>query len=171
MKFKDFLIIALIGVIIFLLIQDGNKLDNSVVRKIDEVFLNQEDSIKTNIAVIEKQITVEKEKIKGLTNQQELQEVDLSVAEELKDTSLIVERQKVLISTLKAKNTTYEVLINRLDSTNLQKDSLLKIKDYRIDLRDKELNRLNKKEERRKKFMKIGAFIAGIGLLTLLIVK
>ena len=163
MRYKEMLIVLLIGVIVFLLFQKRPMYVANRLQTIEHV-IEGKDSI---VTIWKTKIVQDKSKIKGLTSQVDRLKDSLSVSKELKDTILIIDTQDTII---KQQDTTirfYEELVEACDSVMTNQNHLIELKDSVIMIQRNELNDFKKKKKRRK----LGEIIAGIGILTLLIVK
>ena len=163
MRYKEMLIVLLIGVIVFLLFQKRPMYVANRLQTIEHV-IEGKDSI---VTIWKTKIVQDKGRIKGLTSQLDRYKDSLSLAKELKDTITIIEYQDTII---KQQDTTirfYEELVEACDSVMSNQNHLIELKDSVIMIQRNELNDLSKKRKKRK----IGSIFASIGLLTLLIVK
>lgn len=163
MKVNNIIIALLIGVIVYLLFQKRPMYSAGRLQTIEHV-IEGKDSI---VTIWKTKIVQDKGRIKGLTNQVERLKDSLSVSKELKDTILIIDTQDTII---KQQDTTirfYEELVEACDSVMTNQNHLIELKDSVIMIQRNELNDFKKKKKRRK----LGEIIAGIGMLTLLIVK
>ena len=163
MKVNNIIIALLIGVIVYLLFQKRPMYVANRLQTIEHV-IEGKDSI---VTIWKTKIVQDKGRIKGLTNQVERLKDSLSVSKELKDTILIIDTQDTII---KQQDTTirfYEELVEACDSVMTNQNHLIELKDSVIMIQKNELNNFKKKKKRRK----LGEIIAGIGMLTLLIVK
>ena len=163
MKVNNIIIALLIGVIVYLLFQKRPMYSAGRLQTIEHV-IEGKDSI---VTIWKTKIVQDKGRIKGLTNQVERLKDSLSVSKELKDTILIIDTQDTII---KQQDTTirfYEELVEACDSVMTNQNHLIELKDSVIMIQRNELNNFKKKKKRRK----LGEIIAGIGMLTLLIVK
>jgi hypothetical protein len=126
--------------------------------------------LKVKIAIVtiwKTKIVQDKSKIKGLTSQVDRLKDSLSVSKELKDTILIIDTQDTIIKQLELNIRYYDELVEACDSVMTNQNHLIELKDSVIMIQRNELNDFKKKKKRRK----LGEIIAGIGMLTLLIVK
>ena len=163
MRYKEMLIVLLIGVIVFLLFQKRPMYVANRLQTIEHV-IEGKDSI---VTIWKTKIVQDKGRIKGLTSQLDRYKDSLSLAKELKDTITIIEYQDTII---KQQDTTirfYEELVEACDSVMSNQNHLIELKDSVIMIQRNELNDLSKKRKKRK----IGSIFASIGILTLLIVK
>jgi hypothetical protein len=163
MKVNNIIIALLIGVIVYLLFQKRPMYVANRLQTIEHV-IQGKDSI---VTIWKTKIVQDKSKIKGLTSQVDRLKDSLSVSKELKDTILIIDTQDTII---KQQDTTirfYEELVEACDSVMTNQNHLIELKDSVIMIQRNELNDFKKKKKRRK----LGEIIAGIGMLTLLIVK
>jgi uncharacterized coiled-coil protein SlyX len=163
MRYKEMLIVLLISVIVYLFFMRAPQYTDVRVQTIEHVIEGKETVIeKWNTKIVE-----DKSKIKGLTSQVDRLKDSLSVSKELKDTILIIDTQDTII---KQQDTTirfYEELVEACDSVMTNQNHLIELKDSVIMIQRNELNDFKNKKKRRK----LGEIIAGIGMLTLLIVK
>ena len=163
MKVNNIIIALLIGVIVYLLFQKRPMYVANRLQTIEHI-IEGKDSI---VTIWKTKIVQDKSKIKGLTSQVDRLKDSLSVSKELKDTILIIDTQDTII---KQQDTTirfYEELVEACDSVMTNQNHLIELKDSVIMIQRNELNNFKKKKKRRK----LGEIIAGIGMLTLLIVK
>ena len=163
MKVNNIIIALLIGVIVYLLFQKRPMYSAGRLQTIEHV-IQGKDSI---VTIWKTKIVQDKSKIKGLTSQVDRLKDSLNVSKELKDTILIIDTQDTII---KQQDTTirfYEELVEACDSVMTNQNHLIELKDSVIMIQRNELNNFKKKKKRRK----LGEIIAGIGMLTLLIVK
>jgi hypothetical protein len=163
MKVNNIIIALLIGVIVYLLFQKRPMYVANRLQTIEHI-IEGKDSI---VTIWKTKIVQDKSKIKGLTSQVDRLKDSLSVSKELKDTILIIDTQDTII---KQQDTTirfYEELVEACDSVMTNQNHLIELKDSVIMIQRNELNDFKKKKKRRK----LGEIIAGIGMLTLLIVK
>ena len=163
MKVNNIIIALLIGVIVYLLFQKRPMYSAGRLQTIEHI-IEGKDSI---VTIWKTKIVQDKSKIKGLTSQVDRLKDSLSVSKELKDTILIIDTQDTII---KQQDTTirfYEELVEACDSVMTNQNHLIELKDSVIMIQKNELNNFKKKKKRRK----LGEIIAGIGMLTLLIVK
>jgi hypothetical protein len=163
MKVNNIIIALLIGVIVYLLFQKRPMYVANRLQTIEHV-IQGKDSI---VTIWKTKIVQDKSKIKGLTSQVDRLKDSLSVSKELKDTILIIDTQDTII---KQQDTTirfYEELVEACDSVMTNQNHLIELKDSVIMIQRNELNDLHKKKKRKK----LASVLAGIGLLTLLIVK
>ena len=163
MKVNNIIIALLIGVIVYLLFQKRPMYSVGRLQTIEHI-IEGKDSI---VTIWKTKIVQDKSKIKGLTSQVDRLKDSLSVSKELKDTILIIDTQDTII---KQQDTTirfYEELVEACDSVMTNQNHLIELKDSVIMIQKNELNNFKKKKKRRK----LGEIIAGIGMLTLLIVK
>ena len=163
MKVNNIIIALLISVIVYLLFQKRPMYSAGRLQTIEHI-IEGKDSI---VTIWKTKIVQDKGRIKGLTNQVERLKDSLSVSKELKDTILIIDTQDTII---KQQDTTirfYEELVEACDSVMTNQNHLIELKDSVIMIQRNELNDFKKKKKRRK----LGEIIAGIGMLTLLIVK
>jgi hypothetical protein len=163
MKVNNIIIALLIGVIVYLLFQKRPMYSAGRLQTIEHI-IEGKDSI---VTIWKTKIVQDKSKIKGLTSQVDRLKDSLSVSKELKDTILIIDTQDTII---KQQDTTirfYEELVEACDSVMTNQNHLIELKDSVIMIQRNELNNFKKKKKRRK----LGEIIAGIGMLTLLIVK
>jgi hypothetical protein len=163
MRYKEMLIVLLIGVIVFLLFQKRPMYVANRLQTIEHI-IEGKDSI---VTIWKTKIVQDKGRIKSLTSQLDHYKDSLDLARELKDTVLIIDTQDTII---KQQDTTirfYEELVEACDSVMTNQNHLIELKDSVIMIQRNELNNFKKKKKRRK----LGEIIAGIGMLTLLIVK
>jgi hypothetical protein len=163
MKVNNIIIALLIGVIVYLLFQKRPMYSAGRLQTIEHV-IQGKDSI---VTIWKTKIVQDKGRIKGLTSQLDRYKDSLDLARELKDTILIIDTQDTII---KQQDTTirfYEELVEACDSVMTNQNHLIELKDSVIMIQRNELNDFKKKKKRRK----LGEIIAGIGMLTLLIVK
>lgn len=163
MRYKEILIVLLVGVIVFLLFQKRPMYVANRLQTIEHV-IEGKDSI---ITIWKTKIVQDKGRIKGLTSQVERYKDSLSLAKELKDTVLIIDTQDTIIKQQVVTIRFYEELVEACDSVMSNQNHLIELKDSVIMIQRNELNDLSKKRKKRK----IGSIFAGIGILTLLIVK
>jgi hypothetical protein len=163
MKVNNIIIALLIGVIVYLLFQKRPMYVANRLQTIEHI-IEGKDSI---VTIWKTKIVQDKGRIKGLTSQLDRYKDSLNVSKELKDTILIIDTQDTII---KQQDTTirfYEELVEACDSVMTNQNHLIELKDSVIMIQRNELNDFKKKKKRRK----LGEIIAGIGMLTLLIVK
>jgi len=163
MRYKELLIVLLISVIVFLLFQKRPMYVANRLQTIEHVIEGKE-------TVVEKwktKIVEDKSKIKGLTSQVERYKDSLSLAKELKDTITIIEYQDTIISQQDTIIRFYKDLTSNCDSIITEQNEAIELKDSVIMIQRNELNDLSKKRKKRK----IGSIFAGIGIITLLIIK
>ena len=163
MKVNNIIIALLIGVIVYLLFQKRPMYSAGRLQTIEHV-IEGKDSI---VTIWKTKIVQDKGRIKGLTSQLDRYKDSLDLARELKDTVLIIDTQDTII---KQQDTTirfYEELVEACDSVMTNQNHLIELKDSVIMIQRNELNDFKKKKKR----IKLGEIIAGIGILTLLIVK
>ena len=163
MKVNNIIIALLIGVIVYLLFQKRPMYVANRLQTIEHI-IEGKDSI---VTIWKTKIVQDKGRIKGLTSQLDRYKDSLDLARELKDTVLIIDTQDTII---KQQDTTirfYEELVEACDSVMTNQNHLIELKDSVIMIQRNELNDFKKKKKR----IKLGEIIAGIGILTLLIVK
>ena len=163
MKVNNIIIALLISVIVYLLFQKRPMYSAGRLQTIEHI-IEGKDSI---VTIWKTKIVQDKGRIKGLTSQVDRLKDSLSVSKELKDTILIIDTQDTII---KQQDTTirfYDELVEACDSVMTNQNHLIELKDSVIMIQRNELNNFKKKKKRRK----LGEIIAGIGMLTLLIVK
>jgi hypothetical protein len=163
MKVNNIIIALLIGVIVYLLFQKRPMYSAGRLQTIEHV-IEGKDSI---VTIWKTKIVQDKSKIKGLTSQVDRLKDSLSVSKELKDTILIIDTQDTIIKQLELNIRYYDELVEACDSVMTNQNHLIELKDSVIMIQRNELNDFKKKKKRRK----LGEIIAGIGMLTLLIVK
>ena len=163
MKVNNIIIALLIGVIVYLLFQKRPMYSAGRLQTIEHV-IEGKDSI---VTIWKTKIVQDKSKIKGLTSQVDRLKDSLSVSKELKDTVLIIDTQDTIIKQLELNIRYYDELVEACDSVMTNQNHLIELKDSVIMIQRNELNNFKKKKKRRK----LGEIIAGIGMLTLLIVK
>jgi hypothetical protein len=163
MKVNNIIIALLIGVIVYLLFQKRPMYSAGRLQTIEHV-IEGKDSI---VTIWKTKIVQDKSKIKGLTSQVDRLKDSLSVSKELKDTILIIDTQDTIIKQLELNIRYYDELVEACDSVMTNQNHLIELKDSVIMIQRNELNNFKKKKKRRK----LGEIIAGIGMLTLLIVK
>lgn len=163
MRYKELLIVLLIGVIVFLLFQKRPMYKAGRLQTIEHV-IHGKDSI---VYKWKTKIVENKSKIKGLTSQVDRLKDSLSVSKELKDTVTIIEYQDTIISQQDTIIRFYEDLTSNCDSIITEQNEVIELKDSVIFIQRESIKDFTKKKKRRK----IGSIFAGIGLLTLLIVK
>ena len=163
MKENNIIIALLIGVIVYLLFQKRPMYSAGRLQTIEHV-IQGKDSI---VTIWKTKIVQDKSKIKGLTSQVDRLKDSLSVSKELKDTILIIDTQDTIIKQLELNIRYYDELVEACDSVMTNQNHLIELKDSVIMIQRNELNDFKKKKKRRK----LGEIIAGIGMLTLLIVK
>lgn len=163
MKVNNIIIALLIGVIVYLLFQKRPMYVANRLQTIEHI-IEGKDSI---VTIWKTKIVQDKSKIKGLTSQVDRLKDSLSVSKELKDTILIIDTQDTIIKQQDATIRFYEELVEACDSVMTNQNHLIELKDSVIMIQRNELNNFKKKKKRRK----LGEIIAGIGMLTLLIVK
>jgi len=112
-------------------------------------------------------IVEDKSKIKGLSNQVDRLKDSLELVKELKDTVRIIEYQDTVIAQQDTIIRFYEDLTANCDSIIIEQNQVIELKDSIIFIQRESIKDFTKKKKRRK----LGEIIAGIGLLTLLIVK
>jgi len=112
-------------------------------------------------------IVEDKSKIKGLSSQVDRLKDSLKLVKELKDTVRIVEYQDTVIAQQDTIIRFYEDLTANCDSIITEQNQIIELKDSVIFIQRESIKDFTKKKKRRK----LGEIIAGIGLLTLLIVK
>ena len=163
MKVNNIIIALLISVIVYLLFQKRPMYVANRLQTIEHV-IEGKDSI---VTIWKTKIVEDKSKIKGLTSQVDRLKDSLSVSKELKDTILIIDTQDTIIKQLELNIRYYDELVEACDSVMTNQNHLIELKDSVIMIQRNELNDFKKKKKRRK----LGEIIAGIGMLTLLIVK
>ena len=163
MRYKEMLIVLLIGVIVFLLFQKRPVYRAGRLQTIEHV-IHGKDSI---IYKWKTKLVEDKSKIKGLTSQVDRLKDSLSVAKELKDTMTIIEYQDTIINQQDTVIKFYEDLTSRCDTIITEQNEVIELKDSLIFIQQNVIKDFKKKKKRRK----IGRIFASIGLLTLLIVK
>ena len=163
MKVNNIIIALLIGVIVYLLFQKRPMYVANRLQTIEHI-IEGKDSI---VTIWKTKIVQDKSKIKGLTSQVDRLKDSLSVSKELKDTILIIDTQDTIIKQLELNIRYYDELVEACDSVMTNQNHLIELKDSVIMIQRNELNDFKKKKKRRK----LGEIIAGIGMLTLLIVK
>ena len=163
MRYKELLIVLLVGVIVFLLFQKRPMYVANRLQTIEHV-IQGKDSI---VTIWKTKIVQDKGRIKGLTSQVDRLKDSLSVSKELKDTILIIDTQDTIIKQLELNIRYYDELVEACDSIITEQNEVIELKDSVIMIQRNELNDLHKKKKRRK----IGSVFASIGLLTLLILK
>ena len=163
MKVNNIIIALLIGVIVYLLFQKRPMYSAGRLQTIEHV-IEGKDSI---VTIWKTKIVQDKGRIKGLTSQLDRYKDSLDLARELKDTVLIIDTQDTIIKQLELNIRYYNELVEACDSVMSNQNHLIELKDSVIMIQRNELNDLSKK----RKKSKIGSIFAGIGLLTLLIVK
>lgn len=163
MRYKELLIVLLIGVIVYLLFQKRPVYRAGRLQTIEHV-IHGKDSI---IYKWKTKIVEDKSKIKGLTSQVDRLKDSLSVSKELKDTITIIEYQDTIISQQDTIIRFYEDLTNNCDSIITEQNEVIELKDSVIFIQKESIKDFKKKKKRRK----IAEVIAGIGILTLLIIK
>ena len=163
MKVNNIIIALLIGVIVYLLFQKRPMYVANRLQTIEHV-IEGKDSI---VTIWKTKIVQDKSKIKGLTSQVDRLKDSLSVSKELKDTILIIDTQDTIIKQLELNIRYYDELVEACDSVMTNQNHLIELKDSVIMIQRNELNNFKKKKKRRK----LGEIIAGIGMLTLLIIK
>jgi len=163
MRYKEMLIVLLIGVIVFLLFQKRPMYVANRLQTIEHV-IEGKDSI---VTIWKTKIVKDKGKIEGLTNQVERYKDSLSLAKELKDTILIIDTQDTIIKQLELNIRYYDELVEACDSVMSNQNHLIELKDSVIMIQRNELNDLHKKKKRKK----LATILASIGLSTLFIVK
>ena len=163
MKVNNIIIALLIGVIVYLLFQKRPMYVANRLQTIEHV-IEGKDSI---VTIWKTKIVQDKGRIKGLTSQLDRYKDSLDLARELKDTVLIIDTQDTIIKQLELNIRYYDELVEACDSVMTNQNHLIELKDSVIMIQKNELNNFKKKKKRRK----LGEIIAGIGMLTLLIVK
>ena len=163
MKVNNIIIALLIGVIVYLLFQKRPMYSAGRLQTIEHI-IEGKDSI---VTIWKTKIVQDKGRIKGLTSQVDRLKDSLSVSKELKDTVLIIDTQDTIIKQLELNIRYYDELVEACDSVMTNQNHLIELKDSVIMIQRNELNNFKKKKKRRK----LGEIIAGIGMLTLLIVK
>jgi len=163
MKYKEMLIVLLIGVIVYLLFQKRPMYKADRLQTIEHV-IHGKDSI---IYKWKTKIVEDKSKIKGLTSQVNRLKDSLSVSKELKDTITIIEYQDTIINQQDTVIKFYKDLTSRCDTIITDQNEVIELKDSLIFIQQNVIKDFTKKKKRRK----IGRIFASIGLLTLLIVK
>jgi hypothetical protein len=163
MKVNNIIIALLIGVIVYLLFQKRPMYSAGRLQTIEHV-IEGKDSI---VTIWKTKIVQDKGRIKGLTSQLDRYKDSLDLARELKDTILIIDTQDTIIKQLELNIRYYDELVEACDSVMTNQNHLIELKDSVIMIQRNELNDFKKKKKRRK----LGEIIAGIGMLTLLIVK
>tara|TARA_R110000803_G_scaffold28530_2_gene65877 strand:+ start:190 stop:681 length:492 start_codon:yes stop_codon:yes gene_type:complete len=163
MRYKEFLIVLLICVIVALLFRKRPMYMANRLQTIEHV-IHGKDSIVTKWKT---KIVEDKSKIKGLSNQVDRLKDSLELVKELKDTVRIVEYQDTVIAQQDTIIRFYEDLTANCDSIITEQNEVIELKDSVIFIQRESIKDFTKKKKRRK----LGEIIAGIGLLTLLIVK
>ena len=163
MRYKELLIVLLIGVIVYLLFQKRPMYKAGRLQTIEHV-IHGKDSI---IYKWKTKIVEDKSKIKGLTSQVDRLKDSLSVSKELKDTVTIIEYQDTIISQQDTIIKFYKDLTSNCDSIITEQNEVIELKDSVIFIQRESIKDFKKKKKRRK----ISSIFAGIGLLTLLFVK
>ena len=163
MKVNNIIIALLIGVIVYLLFQKRPMYVANRLQTIEHI-IEGKDSI---VTIWKTKIVQDKSKIKGLTSQLDRYKDSLDLARELKDTILIIDTQDTIIKQLELNIRYYDELVEACDSVMTNQNHLIELKDSVIMIQRNELNDFKKKKKRRK----LGEIIAGIGMLTLLIIK
>lgn len=163
MKVNNIIIALLISVIVYLLFQKRPMYSAGRLQTIEHI-IEGKDSI---VTIWKTKIVQDKGRIKGLTSQVDRLKDSLSVSKELKDTVLIIDTQDTIIKQLELNIRYYDELVEACDSVMTNQNHLIELKDSVIMIQRNELNNFKKKKKRRK----LGEIIAGIGMLTLLIVK
>lgn len=159
-KINSIVIAVLIGVIIYLLFQKRPIYTAGRLQTIEHV-INGQDSI---VTIWKTKLVHDKSKIKGMTSEVNRLKDSLTIAKELKDTVYIVEYQDVIIAKQDTLIAFYEDLTTKCDSIITTQNKTLDNKNEIISI----LRNDNKKVKRK---FKVGSILAGIGLVTLLIVK
>ena len=163
MRYKEMLIVLLIGVIVFLLFQKRPVYRAGRLQTIEHV-IHGKDSI---IYKWKTKIVEDKSKIKGLSSQVDRLKDSLELVKELKDTVRIIEYQDTVIAQQDTIIRFYEDLTSKCDSIIIEQNQVIELKDSVIFIQRESIKDFKKKKKRRK----LGEIIAGIGLLTLFIVK
>ena len=163
MRYKEMLIVLLIGVIVFLLFQKRPMYVANRLQTIEHV-IEGKDSI---VTIWKTKIVQDKGRIEGLTNQVNRYKDSLSLAKELKDTILIIDTQDTIIKQLELNIRYYNELVEACDSVMSNQNHLIELKDSVIMIQRNELNDLHKKKKRKK----LATILASIGIATLFIVK
>ena len=163
MRYKEMLIVILIGVIVFLLFQKRPMYVANRLQTIEHI-IEGKDSI---VTIWKTKIVQDKGRIQGLTNQVERYKDSLDLAKELKDTVLIIDTQDTIIKQLELNIRYYDELVEACDSVMANQNHLIELKDSVIMIQRNELNDLHTKKKRRK----LGTILGGLGLATLFIIK
>jgi len=163
MRYKELLIMLLIGVIVFLLFRKRPMYMANRLQTIEHV-IHGKDSIVTKWKT---KIVEDKSKIKGLSSQVDRLKDSLEIVKELKDTVRIVEYQDTVIAQQDTIIRFYEDLTANCDSIIIEQNQIIELKDSVIFIQKERIKDFKKKKKRRK----ISSIFASIGLLTLLIVK
>lgn len=163
MNLNNIIIAFLFGLCVWLMYQKRPMYTANRLQTIEHV-IHGKDSI---VTIWKTKIVQDKGKIEGLTNQVERYKDSLDLAKELKDTVLIIDRQDTIIKQLELNIRYYDELVQSCDSVMTNQNKLIELKDSVIMIQRNELNDLSKKRKKRK----IGSIFAGVGLLTLLIIK
>jgi hypothetical protein len=167
MRYKEMLIVLLIGVIVFLLFQKRPMYVANRLQTIEHV-IEGKDSI---VTIWKTKIVQDKGRIEGLTNQVNRYKDSLTFAKELKDTVRIVEYQDTVIKKLDASILFYKSLTNKCDSIITEQIGTIELKDSLIFIHRNELNDIKKTTKQQKKRKKLATILASIGIATLFIVK
>ena len=163
MRYKELLIVLLIGVIVYLLFQKRPMYKAGRLQTIEHV-IHGKDSI---IYKWKTKIVEDKSKIKGLTSQVNRLKDSLSVSKKLKDTMTIIEYQDTIINQQDTIIKFYKDLTSRCDTIITEQNKVIELKDSVIFIQKESIKDFKKKKKRKK----IGRIFASIGLLTLLIIK
>lgn len=163
MRYKELLIILLVGVIVFLLFQKRPMYTANRLQTIEHI-IQGKDSVVTKWKT---KIVSDKGKIEGLTSQVNRYKDSLHLAKELKDTVLIIQTQDTIIKQLDLNIRHYNELIRSYDSVYHIQNNLIDLKDSVIMIQRNELNDLHTKKKRKK----IATILSGLGLATLFIIK
>ena len=163
MRYKELLIVILIGVRVYLLFQKRPMYKAGRLQTIEHV-IHGKDSI---IYKWKTKMVEDKSKIKGLSNQVDRLKDSLSISKKLKDTVQIVEYQDTVIAQQDTIIRFYKDLTSNCDSIITEQNEVIELKDSVIFIQRESIKDFTKKKKRRK----IGRIFASIGLLTLLIIK
>ena len=164
MRHRDAItIVILLSMVVYLLFKKQPHYSDVRLQTIEHV-IHGKDSIVTKWKT---KIVEDKSKIKGLSSQVDRLKDSLELVKELKDTVRIVEYQDTVIAQQDTIIRFYKDLTNNCDSVITEQNEVIELKDSVIFIQRESIKDFTKKKKRRK----LGEIIAGVGLLTLFIVK